>query len=348
MPPLISICLPNLNTRPFLEERMETLLAQTFTDWELIISDNYSDDGSWEFVQKFKNDPRVHLFQTPRMGMYANWNECVRCAQGRYVYIATSDDTARPELLERLAAPLERRPDLHLAMCDFDAIDEAGRAQDPPLQQWQIAFYKEWMTMPSIRNGRTEVLMHACFGPTWHTMTSVLIRRSLLERTGLFRTDCGSIADYDWDLRASLATDIAFVPGRLATWRVREGQATVRVFGPEFNRDMLAMLECVLHDPHAGVPEHWKRVPDWIGEITDARRKMYLNSFRLWRRAMWETPSAVAGRFQKALRLEPGLLMRQVGRAFAWSESFRVDPVKRAAELIRMFDAPWPPRPLSA
>ena len=269
MLPLISICLPNLNTRPFLEERMETLLAQTFGDWELIVSDNYSDDGSWEFFQKFKDDPRIHLFQTPRAGMYANWNECVRRARGGYVYMATSDDTARPDLLERLVAPLERMPYIHLAMCDFDAIDERSKPWDPPMQQWQIAFYKEWLTTPSVRNGRTEFLLHACFGPTWHTMTSVLIRRPLLEKTGLFRNDCGSIADYDWDLRASLATDIAFVPGRLATWRVREGQATVKVFGPEFHRGMVAVLESVLHDPNAGIPNHWRNIPNWDREIVD-------------------------------------------------------------------------------
>jgi len=49
--PLVSICLPNLNTCRFLAERMETLLAQTVNDWELIICDSHSDGGSWEFFQ---------------------------------------------------------------------------------------------------------------------------------------------------------------------------------------------------------------------------------------------------------------------------------------------------------
>ena len=125
--PLVSICVPNLNMRPFLEERMETLLAQTVTDWEMIISDNFSADGSWEFFQKFKGDSRVRLFQRPRAGMYANWNECLKVAKGRYVYFATSDDTAQPELLERLLAPLERRPDIQVAVSDFQRIGREGR-----------------------------------------------------------------------------------------------------------------------------------------------------------------------------------------------------------------------------
>src|SRR4051812_32858947 len=117
--PLISICVPNLNKARFLSARMETLLAQTFTDWEMIICDSYSDDGSWEFFQKFKNDPRVKLHQVPRAGLYAGWNECLRRASGEYINIATSDDTAEPQLLESLLEPLERRRELNLAVCDF-------------------------------------------------------------------------------------------------------------------------------------------------------------------------------------------------------------------------------------
>lgn len=53
--PLVSILLPNLNTRPFLEERMATILTQTYTNWELIIVDSYSDDGAWEYLSRFRS-----------------------------------------------------------------------------------------------------------------------------------------------------------------------------------------------------------------------------------------------------------------------------------------------------
>src|SRR3954463_2596818 len=105
--PLISICVPNLNKRRFLEERMETLLAQTFTDWEMIVCDSYSDDGSWEFFQKFKNDPRIRLYQVPRAGLYAGWNECLTRARVEYTNTAPSDDPADPKLQQNLMEPLE-------------------------------------------------------------------------------------------------------------------------------------------------------------------------------------------------------------------------------------------------
>ena len=130
--PLVSICLPNLNTRAFLPDRMDSIFSQTLREWELIVCDSYSCDGAWEYFQTYKYDPRVQLYQVPREGVYAGWNECLRRARGEYVYIATSDDTAKPELLERMVGVLQKHPDVDLAVCRFEFIDEAGTVMNPP------------------------------------------------------------------------------------------------------------------------------------------------------------------------------------------------------------------------
>jgi len=125
--PLVSVCLPNLNTRPFLEERVQTVLAQTLQDWELVVSDNYSEDGAWELFQSIaQSEPRMHNEQAARKGMYENWNNCIRRATGKYVYIATSDDTMAPDCLEKMARALEAHPDCDLAHCTLRFIDEQG------------------------------------------------------------------------------------------------------------------------------------------------------------------------------------------------------------------------------
>lgn len=60
--PRVSICLPNLNNRLYLEERIATIEAQTFQDWELVVCDNFSDDGAWEFFQELAaRDSRVQI-----------------------------------------------------------------------------------------------------------------------------------------------------------------------------------------------------------------------------------------------------------------------------------------------
>ena len=129
--PRVSICLPNLNNRSFLEERLATVYAQTFSDWELVVSDNYSEDGAWELFQaQALQEPRMAIAQAPRSGMYENWNNCVRQARGEFVYIATSDDTMAPDCLEKLLAALEAHPECDLAHCPLRAIDETGRISD--------------------------------------------------------------------------------------------------------------------------------------------------------------------------------------------------------------------------
>jgi glycosyltransferase involved in cell wall biosynthesis len=106
--PVVSICLPTLNARQYLAPRMNSILSQTLTDWELIVCDSCSDDGTWEYLQKFKDDPRVRLHQVPKEGMYAGWNECLKRCRGEHVYIATADDTMREDCLDRMVGTLEK------------------------------------------------------------------------------------------------------------------------------------------------------------------------------------------------------------------------------------------------
>src|SRR5438477_9294469 len=107
--PKVSICVPNLNTRPYLPERFETIFNQTFQDWELIVCDSYSDDGSWEYIQELAaREPRMRISQTPRKGVFAGFNDCIQLARGEHVYIATSDDTMSPDFLEEMVAAFAR------------------------------------------------------------------------------------------------------------------------------------------------------------------------------------------------------------------------------------------------
>src|SRR5215813_1838494 len=126
--PLVSVCLPNLDNLPFLQERIDTILGQTLTDWELVVSDNYSQDGAWEFFERLaRQDSRVSIAQAPRHGLYANWNACIRRARGEFVYIATSDDGMAPDCLEKLANALIANEQCDVAHCHLVVVDEAGQ-----------------------------------------------------------------------------------------------------------------------------------------------------------------------------------------------------------------------------
>jgi glycosyltransferase involved in cell wall biosynthesis len=350
--PLVSICVPNLNKRRFLEERMETLLAQTFTDWEMIVCDSYSDDGSWELLQKFKSDPRIRLYQVPRHGLYAGWNECLRRARGEYINIATSDDTATPQLLERVVEPLEKRSELHISVCNFSDIDEHSK-QLAPRQHRHYDVLGRWLHTQSVRNGRTEFLMHAVCTTSWITMAAVLFRRSLLEQAGLFPTDFGAYGDIVWSLRASLLSDIAFVPDDLTTFRISEAQATPKnKLRRDFELDCRT-LASVLDDGTSAIPEEWKKLDDWKGRIKEPRQQLlreYLHEFGLYRWKLRSEPRNFFSGVAKAWRDDRQWLFEQAVRGFPvrgddwWRDEGPQVHVKWFNDLVQFFGAEWPPR----
>jgi hypothetical protein len=343
MRPVVSICLPSLNTRPFLEERMETIFSQTVTDWELIVCDSYSDDKSWEFFQKFKRDKRVRLFQVPREGLYAGWNECLRRATGEYVYIAPSDDIMQTTLLECLLVPLGRLPEVDIALCDFDFIDRHSQ----PIargRRFSDEMLGEWVQIPSVRSGQTEFLLHMCSGTLWITMNSLLFRRRLLGRVGYFTTEFGSFGDIDWTLRSSLATDIAWVPQSLAGFRLHKGQATPKIFGPAQWNLLRQVQQRVLRDERAGIPAGWKTMPQWEKQLMAFCRSNYLYSLKLHRQHAVRNPREFLAHCWDGAWHEPRWLLGRVLRGLTASGDDAIDLVSHARELIKLFKASWPPK----
>src|SRR5438105_10280166 len=88
--PKISILLPCLNARAYLEPRIDSLTAQVYSDWEAIVLDSGSTDGSWEFFQSIASvDPRFLLYQIPREGVDAALNRAIQLATGELHHFAT-------------------------------------------------------------------------------------------------------------------------------------------------------------------------------------------------------------------------------------------------------------------
>lgn len=278
MTPLVSICLPNLNTRPYLAERMDSIRAQTLGDWELIVCDSYSDDGSWEFFQQLAaKEGRMSLAQTPKDGIYPNWNRCVERARGKYIYFATSDDTMAPDCLEKMAAALERQPDCDLALCPLRTIDEHGRDVAAPKWPECSTFSDgagELLLRPHTRRAPYDGLLHLLGNIIYNSITQLLIRRSLFGRIGGFSPNWGSVGDFNWEMKASLVTSTVYVPETWASWRVHPKQATALTAlmsedhfrkVDEMIADAFRTCEPLLAPPIArGLRERW--IP-WVHDI---------------------------------------------------------------------------------
>jgi glycosyltransferase involved in cell wall biosynthesis len=131
-PVKVSIGLPVYNGESFLHATLESLLAQTFDDFELIISDNASTDRTGEIAQRFvTRDVRVRYHRnSSNLGLAANFNGLIRMADGDLFKWATADDVCRPMFLECCVAALEKSPDAVLAYPRTQFIDQADHALD--------------------------------------------------------------------------------------------------------------------------------------------------------------------------------------------------------------------------
>ncbi len=228
-PPLVSIGLPTMDSRRFLAARLESITRQTFQDWELVVIDGQSVDGTFETLSGMAaTDPRVRLYQEPRDGIYPNFNRCAERALGKYVYIATSDDTMADDCLEKMVAALEANPDCDLAHCPMRVIGPDG---GDGIDWWsgQSMFARssgDWLRRPHKRAAPFDGLLCLLGVNVYSSVTQLLIRRTLFEKIGYYRADWGSVGDFHWSLRAGLAASSVHVPDTWASWRMHEGQAT--------------------------------------------------------------------------------------------------------------------------
>jgi glycosyltransferase involved in cell wall biosynthesis len=126
--PAVSICLPVYNGENYVATAIESMLAQTFDDFELIISDNASTDRTEEICRKFADaDPRVRYHRNERnVGGARNQAIAIQLSRGRYVRLSAHDDKIAPTHLEECVAVLDERPDVVIAFTRTIVIDEVG------------------------------------------------------------------------------------------------------------------------------------------------------------------------------------------------------------------------------
>lgn len=125
--PTITIVSTVYNTRPFLEAAVNSILAQTFTDFELLLIDDGSSDGAGPLCDALADrDARIRVFHQPNGGPASARNKGLDNARGRYIGFVDSDDRIEPTMYETLYKALQA-PGVRLAACSGDCIDEEDR-----------------------------------------------------------------------------------------------------------------------------------------------------------------------------------------------------------------------------
>ncbi len=127
--PTVSVIVPNYNHAPYLRQRIDSILSQTYQDFELILLDDCSTDRSREVLGKYANHPKVsHLVYNESNGgsPFSQWNKGIALADGDWIWIAESDDWAEPRFLERMMAEATNVTNCTLAFCTTRWVDTEG------------------------------------------------------------------------------------------------------------------------------------------------------------------------------------------------------------------------------
>lgn len=123
--PTFSIVIPAYNIENYIAKTLESVLAQTLQDFEIILVDDGSSDKTVAIIQQF-NDPRITLLQQKNRGLAGARNTGIRHSQGDYIALLDGDDYWLPEKLERQLAHLETRPEVGVSFCPAAFMDDAG------------------------------------------------------------------------------------------------------------------------------------------------------------------------------------------------------------------------------
>lgn len=127
--PRVSVIVPNYNHARFLPERLDSILNQTYQDFELILLDDCSTDNSVEVLQRYADHPKVSHFivnETNSGSPFAQWKKGIELAKGEFIWIAESDDVAAPEFLDHLVFALDDTPSAGIAAAASQFIGADG------------------------------------------------------------------------------------------------------------------------------------------------------------------------------------------------------------------------------
>lgn len=209
MKPEISVCMPAFNQSRYIGLALESVRTQSRSDFEVIVMDDGSTDGTREAVVRV-GDPRVRYFRhRKQIGVGKSRNACLKVARGRYVSWLDADDRYQPHALETLATTLDQHPTVGLVHGGFNLIDERGL----PLRTWEAPFPTD--VIESGRQAFEELVVS-----NYITTSTVILRRDLLSDVGQFADEVGrSSTDWNMWLRVALRTDIAYRAESLTEYR---------------------------------------------------------------------------------------------------------------------------------
>ncbi|MEM9088587.1 MAG: glycosyltransferase [Cyanobacteria bacterium P01_F01_bin.53] len=222
--PKVSVCVPTYNRADILPYAVESVLGQTYPDFELLICDDASPDHTAEVVGKW-SDPRIRYIRHPHnIQRSRNMRSGYEAAKGEYFIKFDDDDALTPTFLEKAVAILDAQPEVDFVCSDHWVINAKNQRDEEATAANSAKWGKD-----RLRHGVIDDLLAETFLHQSLQVGSSLFRKSSLDAVDFMRFEADGCEDFDLLVRCAIAHQTAyFIPERLMEYRFHGGQTSLK------------------------------------------------------------------------------------------------------------------------
>jgi glycosyltransferase involved in cell wall biosynthesis len=218
--PLVTVAICTFNGEAYLEKTLRSVIAQTCSDFEIVVVDDGSTDGTVALIERFaREQARIRPFFRANHGLAASRNFAFAQARGAWIAIIDQDDLCYPTRLERQLEIAQQHPTAGLVFCNTHYINEA----DEVIGEHMSGFKLPERFIPKGLAANL-LLQQGCFIDS----ESCFINRETVQALGGLDETLRYACDYEYFVRAGLEVDFAYSGEILAAWRIHANQATKR------------------------------------------------------------------------------------------------------------------------
>lgn len=231
----VTVCIPTYNGERFLSACIESILSQTYKDYDILIVDDCSSDATISIAEEYSrktNNIKI-LKNESNLGLVGNWNRCIDLAQGEWIKFVFHDDVIEPDCLEKMLAVADEGHPFIACRRDFIFDD----VSEDVVQDYQKFLCD--VSMDSVFGGKTDIsgddIVAAQIARGVNTPmnyfgepTAMLLHRSVFTRFGKFNPALIQKCDLEYWLRVGINTGVRYIPETLAHFRVHGGATTAK------------------------------------------------------------------------------------------------------------------------
>lgn len=219
---MVTVIIPNFNHARFLDERIRSVLNQTYQDFEVMILDDCSTDNSLEVINRYKNHPKVTQIVVNEQNSgspFKQWQKGISMAKGELIWIAESDDSCEPTFLETLVE-LFNKSHAVLAFCRSRSIDENGKEEPNRFQ--------DSLTEDFVMDGMSFLKKHLAHKACVQNISSAIFSRDAATNVSREYMDYRGAGDWLFTVGLAEQGKVAYVNLPLNSYRIYEANTTAR------------------------------------------------------------------------------------------------------------------------